>query len=124
MRRFTPRPRAAPIDNCQIAVRPADPSKERNNKRLAGLEMADLESGASRRKFAVRIQRLQKIGSRSDRIGQPDPQRARGQRRRDRGDRLGLLLAAGLLNRTTFADHQIPICRRDYAVLWFNEIDD
>ena len=113
MRRFTPRPRAAPIDNFQIVVRPADPSKERNNKQLA-----DLESGASRRKLAVRIQRLQEIGSRPDRIRQPDPQRARGQRRRDRGDRLGQLLAAGLLNQDDLRlDHQIPIRRRDYAVL-------
>src|ERR1700682_2102871 len=80
--------------------------------------LVGVEPDALRRILAVRVKGFQKVGPRFDGVGQPDPQRAVGGRRRNRGDRIGQLFSAGLVDEHYLRpDPEVPICRRDYAVL-------
>jgi hypothetical protein len=99
MRRFTP-PAASPaIANSQFGEAAVKTRKPRETRMLANVKLEG--------------------------VGQLDPQRAVGDWRRNRGDRTGHLLPAGLVDQNDLrADHEVSICRRDYAVFEFNEVND
>ena len=70
----------------------------------------------------MRVARQQEINAAPDSVRQLDPELVGRQWRRNRDDRRGKRLAAGLLNeQNRRPDHQVPIGRRDDAVLELNE---
>src|SRR5450759_4910871 len=77
-----------------------------------------------RRVLAAPVERLQIICAGLDGIRQPDPQRTVGGRRRDRDDRIGQLLPAGLVDKHDLRpEHQVQVLCRNDAIFKFHEIN-
>lgn len=119
MRRFTPQPPRAAIDNCQFRG-----IASRNEKTSYTNWLSDAEFEAPGYVIAMRVAGLEKIDPGPDRLGKPDPQGSIRHGRGDGGDWLGERPAALLLDQDDLRpDHQVPVSRGDNTVLEFNKID-
>src|ERR1700739_3336540 len=112
MCRFTLRVPTRAIDNYQIVA------SGRSQKARSSKYLVDTEIGAPGSRLAMGIQGHQIVAPRPDRLRQLDRERAYRQWRGDGGNGTAELQAAGELHQHDFRlDHQVPVGRRDDAVL-------